>query len=187
MNTQDSVHDKLKRGRKPRVHISYDVETNGTQQTRELPFVVGVLGDYSGDNTAGRKSLKERKFITVDRDNFDDTMAKIAPTLRFHVDDVISQQSGKQLGVDLEFHTLDDFSPENIVAQIPPLNALLEARNRLRDLMAKVDRSEPLEELLEQVLQSEDNIAALAQQLGLEYAAAEDSTARQDTIEHKED
>lgn len=187
MNTRDSVNDKLKRVRKPRVHISYDVETNGNQQTRELPFVVGVLGDYSGDNGANRKSLKERKFISIDRDNFDDTMAKIAPTLSFQVDDVISQQPGRQLGVELAFHSLDDFSPENIVAQIPSLKALLEARNRLRDLMAKVDRSEPLEELLEQVLQSQDNIAALAQQLGLEHAGPQQSAADQTTIEHKED
>jgi type VI secretion system protein ImpB len=174
MNTQDRVHNKLSRVRKPRVHITYDVETSGHQQTRELPFVIGVLGDYSGDNNTSRKSLKERKFINIDHENFDDTMAKIAPALTFQVEDVISMQPGKQLSVELAFHSMDDFAPENVVAQIPALRALLEARNRLRDLMAKVDRSEPLEELLEQVLQSQDNIAALAHQLGLEHRTPED-------------
>jgi type VI secretion system protein ImpB len=175
MNMQDSVHGKLKRVRKPRVHITYDVETSGTQQSRELPFVVGVLGDYSGDNAAGRKPLKERKFINVERDNLDDTMAKIAPALAFHVDDVISMQPGKQFGVELRFHSLDDFAPANVVSQIPPLKALLDARNRLRDLMAKTDRSEQLEALLEEVLQSHDNIAALAQQLGLGHGKPDEA------------
>lgn len=196
MSMQDSIHDKLKRVRKPRVHITYDVETSGNQQTRELPFVIGVLGDYSGDNIGGRKTLKDRKFITVERDNFDATMAKIAPTLSFRVDDVISSQTGslqtsslqtrKELSVELEFHSLDDFAPENIVAQIPPLKALLDARNRLRDLMTKVDRSEPLEDLLELVLQSSDNIAALAQQLGVGHTQSECTQPEHSQPEHSQ-
>jgi type VI secretion system protein ImpB len=161
----DNIHEKLGRVRKPRVHITYDVETSGDQQLRELPFVVGVLGDYSGDNSAARKPLKERKFINVDRDNFNETMTKIAPSLSFRVDDVISAETGKQFDVNLEFRSLEDFEPENIVRQIAPLNALLDARNKLRDLMTKVDRSEQLETLLEQVLQNTDELAALAQQL----------------------
>jgi len=161
----DNIHAKLGRVRKPRVHITYDVETSGEQQLRELPFVVGVLGDYSGDNSAARKPLKDRKFINVDRDNFNETMAKIAPSLAFRVDDVISAESGKQFDVNLEFRSLEDFEPENLVRQIAPLNALLDARNKLRDLMTKVDRSEPLETLLEQVLQNSDELAALVQQL----------------------
>jgi type VI secretion system protein ImpB len=161
----DNIHEKLGRVRKPRVHITYDVETSGDQQLRELPFVVGVLGDYSGDNSAARKPLKERKFINVDRDNFNETMTKIAPSLSFRVDDVISAETGKQFDVNLEFRSLEDFEPENIARQIAPLNALLDARNKLRDLMTKVDRSEQLETLLEQVLQNTEELAALAQQL----------------------
>lgn len=161
----DNIHEKLGRVRKPRVHITYDVETSGEQQVRELPFVVGVLGDYSGDNGAARKPLKDRKFINVDRDNFNETMAKIAPALNFRVDDVISSESGHQFDVNLQFRSMEDFEPESLVRQIAPLNALLDARNKLRDLMTKVDRSEQLETLLEQVLQSNAQLAALAQQL----------------------
>lgn len=161
---QQSIHEKLKRVRKPRVHITYDVESNGSTQTRELPFVVGVLGDYSGDNPH-KKPLKERKFVTVDRDNLDLTMERIAPRLRFRVDDVISGQGGRELTVDLEFRRMADFEPEHIVAQIPALKSLLDARNRLRDLMTRADRSEQLEAALEQILQNNHTLALLAQKL----------------------
>jgi type VI secretion system protein ImpB len=163
----DNIHEKLGRVRKPRVHITYDVETSGEQQLRELPFVVGVLGDYSGDNSAARKPLKDRRFINIDRDNFNETMARITPALNFRVDDMISVNAGKQFDINLQFHSLEDFEPENLVRQIAPLNALLDARNKLRDLMTKVDRSEQLETLLEQILQNSDELAALAQQLDI--------------------
>ncbi|MFZ5604861.1 MAG: type VI secretion system contractile sheath small subunit, partial [Pseudomonadota bacterium] len=82
----DSIHDKLKRVRKPRVHITYDVETGGAEQVKELPFVVGVMGDYSGDNVENKKSLKDRKFVSIDRDNFNQVMSNIAPTASLKVD-----------------------------------------------------------------------------------------------------
>lgn len=162
----DNVHDKLKRVRKPRVHISYDVETNGAQQKVELPFVVGVMGDYSGDNVEDKKSLKDRKFVNIDRDNFDTSMNKIAPKLNFRVDNKLSSEGG-EVSVNLQFNSIDDFSPESIANQVEPLRKLLDARNKLRDLMSKADRSEELEGLLEQILQSSDEVSKLSQELGL--------------------
>lgn len=163
----DSVHDKLKRVRKPRVHITYDVETNGGEVKRELPFVMGVMGDYSGDNTEGKKSLKERKFVNIDRDNFNSVMAKIAPSADLKVANTLSDD-GSEMAVNLNFRSMDDFNPENLVQQVEPLKKLLEARNKLRDLMSKADRSEELESVLEQILQSTDAVASLSKELGIE-------------------
>jgi type VI secretion system protein ImpB len=163
----DSIHDKLKRVRKPRVHITYEVETNGAEVKRELPFVTGVMGDYSGDNSEGKKSLKERKFVNIDRDNFDDVMGKVAPSANMKVDNTLAGD-GSQLAVDLKFKSMDDFSPENIVQQVEPLRKLLEARNKLRDLMSKADRSEELEGILEEILQNTDKVASMSKELGIE-------------------
>ena len=164
----DSLQDKLSRVRKPRVHITYDVETNGAQEKKELPFVVGVMGDYSGDNTASKKALKERKFVQIDRDNFNDIMGKVEPTAELKVDDKLSGEEGKQMGVNLQFNSIEDFEPQNIVKQVEPLKQLLEARNKLRDLMSKADRSEELETVLEEVLKNTDAIASLSGDLGVE-------------------
>lgn len=163
----DSIHDKLKRVRKPRVHITYEVETNGAEVKRELPFVVGVMGDYSGDNAEGKKALKERKFVNIDRDNFDDVMGKVAPSANLKVDNTLAGD-GSQLAVNLNFKSMDDFSPENVVQQVEPLRKLLEARNKLRDLMSKADRSEELEGILEEILQNTDKVASISKELGIE-------------------
>jgi type VI secretion system protein ImpB len=162
----ESVHDKLKRVRKPRVHITYDVETNGAQETKELPFVVGVMGDYSGDNAESKKKLKERKFVNIDRDNFDQVMGKVNPKLNLKVDNKLADD-GSQMSVELDLNSMADFEPQNIVRQVDPLRQLLEARNKLRDLMAKADRSEELEGLLEQILQNTDQVAAISKELNL--------------------
>jgi type VI secretion system protein ImpB len=163
----DSVHDKLKRVRKPRVHITYEVETNGAEVKRELPFVVGVMGDYSGDNTEGKKSLKERKFAGIDRDNFNDVLAKVAPSANLKVDNTLAGD-GSQLAVDLKFKSIDDFNPDNLVQQIDPLKKLMEARNKLRDLMSKADRSEELEGILEDILKNTEKVASMSKELGIE-------------------
>lgn len=163
----DSIHDKLKRVRKPRVHITYDVETNGAEVKKDLPFVVGVMGDYSGDNAEGKKSLKERKFVNIDRDNFNDVLGKVAPTANLKVDNTLTGD-GSQLAVDLKFKSMDDFSPENLVQQVDPLRKLLEARNKLRDLMSKADRSEELEGILEEILQNTDKVTSMSKELGIE-------------------
>jgi type VI secretion system protein ImpB len=161
-----SVHDKLSRVRKPRVHITYDVETEGAEIQRELPFVVGVMGDFSGDPTAPLKPLADRKFVQIDRDNFNDVMASMAPGLKLKVDNKLADD-GTQMAVDLKFNSLDDFEPARVAAQVPALAALLETRAKLRDLMSKVDRSEELENLLEQVLRNENELKTLSGELGI--------------------
>jgi type VI secretion system protein ImpB len=161
-----SVHDKLSRVRKPRVHITYDVETEGAEIQRELPFVVGVMGDFSGDPTAPLKPLADRKFVQIDRDNFNDVMTSMAPGLKLKVDNTLADD-GTQMAVDLKFNSLDDFEPARVAAQVPALAALLETRAKLRDLMSKVDRSEELENLLEQVLRNENELKTLSGQLGI--------------------
>src|SRR5215813_1727368 len=109
-----SIHDKLNRVRKPRVHITYDVETEGAEIQRELPFVVGVMGDFSGDPTTPLKALEDRKFAAIDRDNFNDVMASMAPGLKLKVDNKLADD-GTQMGVDLKFKSMDDFEPAKIV------------------------------------------------------------------------
>ena len=161
-----SVHQKLNRVRKPRVHITYEVETEGAMIERELPFIVGVLGDFSGDPTQPLRPLSERKFIQIDRDNFNDVMARMTPGARLRVDNTLAGD-GSQMAVDLKFNSLDDFEPARVAEQIPALKALLETRNKLRDLMSKVDRSEELESLLEQVLKNDAELKSLSDQLGL--------------------
>ena len=166
-----SIHDKLARVRKPRVHISYQVETEGAQIERELPFVVGIMGDFAGDPTEPLKPLAERKFVQIDRDNFNDVMARVAPGLNIKVDNTLAGD-GSQMALNLKFKSLDDFEPSKVAEQVPALKALLETRAKLRDLMSKVDRSEELEGLLEQVLQDQDKLNKLSAELGLDKPAS---------------
>jgi type VI secretion system protein ImpB len=161
-----SIHQDLAQVRKPRVHVTYDVETEGAAIKKELPFVVGVMGDYAGDPTQPLKPLAERKFVQVDRDNFNDVMARIAPGLKIRVDNTLAGD-GSQMAVDLKFKSIEDFEPARVAEQVPALKAMLETRARLRDLMSKADLSEELERLLEEVLQDESKLAELSSQLGL--------------------
>jgi type VI secretion system protein ImpB len=161
----ESVQKKLNRVRKPRVHITYDVETDGAEVRKELPFVMGVLGDFSGKPYEPLKSIRDRKFVQIDRDNFDDVMKRMTPGLQFKVDNTLTG-GDTQMAVELKFNKMEDFEPANVVAQIEPLRKLLEARNKLRDLMSKADRSEELESLLEQVLQNTEKMNSLASELG---------------------
>lgn len=159
-----SIHDKLERVRKPRVHIKYEVETEGAMVEKELPFVVGVLGDFTGDPSVPQRPFGERKFIQIDRDNFDDVMKRLAPGLKLRVENTIEGE-GKEMAVQLKFEKIDDFEPGAIVEQVPALKALLDARNELRDLLSKADRSEDLEGLLERVLQNQSELKKLATEL----------------------
>lgn len=162
----ESVHEKLKRVRKPRVHITYDVETEGAVVQKELPFVVGVVGDFSGNPTEKLKPLKDRKFIQIDRDNFDDVMKRMTPGLTMRVENTITGEG--EMPVQLKFESIDDFEPSNVAKQIDPLRKLLETRDKLRDLLTKVDRSEDLEGVLEQVLQNTDELKKLSSELGVD-------------------
>ncbi|ODT96339.1 MAG: type VI secretion system-associated protein [Planctomycetes bacterium SCN 63-9] len=160
-----SIHDKLSRVRKPRVHITYEVETEGAKVVKELPFVMGVLGDFSGKPTTPLKPLKDRKFIQIDRDNFDDVMRRMTPGLQYRVENTLDDKGG-EISLDLKFESLDDFSPGRVVQQVEPLKKLLETRDKLRDLLTKVDRSDELEGLLEKVLQNKEDIEKLSGELG---------------------
>ena len=157
-----SVHDKLERVRKPRVHITYQVETEGAVVEKELPFVAGVLGDFSGNPT---EPLKDRKFIQIDRDNFNDIMARMTPGLNIKVENTL-KGDGSEMAVGLKFNSLEDFEPAAIVQQVEPLRQLQETRERLRDLLTKVDRSEDLEAVLERVLKNTDELKKLQADLG---------------------
>ncbi|HDY7775032.1 TPA: type VI secretion system contractile sheath small subunit [Vibrio vulnificus] len=161
-----SIHSKLSRVRKPRVHITYDVETEGTSLKKELPFVVGVMGDFAGQNTEALKPLKDRRFIQIDRDNFDDVLKKMSPSVEFKVKNTMVDD-GTEFAVNLQFQSMKDFEPASIVRQVDPLRQLMDTRNKLRDLMTKVDRSEELENVLEAVLHNTDNLSKLADELKL--------------------
>jgi len=163
----DSVHDKLSRVRKPRVHITYDVETEGASVKKELPFVVGVMGDFSANPTKELKPLKERKFVQIDRDNFDGVMKKMSPGLQLKVDNTLKDDDSK-MSVELQFNSFDDFEPGKLINQIEPLKKLLESRNKLRDILTKADRSEDLESILETVLQNTEELTKLSGDLGID-------------------
>ncbi len=162
-----SVHKKLGRVRKPRVHITYDVETGGAIEMKELPFIVGILSDLAGDNKP-ELPLKERKFIDIDRDNFSEIMSKtLAPTLQVKVENSIvraaqeaegetAEGEGKPLVADLAFKDIDDFRPESIAEQVSELKALLDARNSLRDLAAQLDLRDGLDEQLAQLVSGDE-------------------------------
>src|SRR3954449_5394283 len=120
-----SIHDKLSRVRKPRVHITYQVETEGAVVEKELPFVVGVLGDFSGNPTQPLKPLKDRKFIQIDRDNFNDVMSRMTPGLNLKVENTLAGD-GSQMAVQLKFNSMEDFEPGKVVQQVEPLRQLQE-------------------------------------------------------------
>ncbi|XAL98974.1 type VI secretion system contractile sheath small subunit [Phycisphaeraceae bacterium D3-23] len=163
----ESTQKKLDRVRKPRVQITYDVEENGAVVKKELPFVVGVLGDFSGNNPGKKpKSLKDRKFVNIDRDNFDEVLASMTPGLKMRVEDTL-KGDGSEMAVELAFNSMDDFEPGAVVNQVKPLREMLEARNKLRDLLAKADTSEDLEAKLEEILQSTDSVEKIAGELGI--------------------
>jgi type VI secretion system protein ImpB len=143
------------------------VETNGTVAKKEIPFVMGVMGDYSGDNTKDKKALKDRKFSQIDRDNFNDIMAKTAPKLDLKVENTLAGD-GSEMSVALDFNHMEDFEPHKIVDQVEPLKKLLETRDRLRDLLSKADRSEELEDLLENILNNTEALSSLSGELGVE-------------------
>ncbi|WP_223669963.1 type VI secretion system contractile sheath small subunit [Kangiella shandongensis] len=159
-----SIHDRLKRVRKPRVHITYDVETDGAVLEKELPFVVGVMGDFTGDSTKPLKPLKDRRFVQIDKDNINEVMRNMSPGLKLKVENTL-ENDGSEMAVDLEFNSMDDFEPASIVDQVEPLKKLMHTRNQLRDLMTKIDRSEELEGIMEKVLQNTDDLDELAKAL----------------------
>ncbi len=167
----ESIHKKLNRVRKPRVHISYDVETEGATLKKELPFVVGTMGDFSGDATSPLKPLKDRRFVQIDRDNFDEVLKSMTPGLNIKVKNTLADDDS-EFAVNLKFESMKDFEPAAIVDQVEPLKKLLETRNKLRDLSTKADRSEELESILERVLNNEADLNDLAKAVEAEKEGA---------------
>jgi type VI secretion system protein ImpB len=167
----ESTQSKLDRVRKPRVHIKYEVHTGDATVEKELPFVVGVLGDFSGNPTQPLKSLANRKFIQIDRDNFNDVMERMTPGVNLKVANTL-KGDGSEMAVQLKFNSIEDFEPAEVARQVEPLRKLLETRDKLRDLLTKVDRSDDLENLLEQVLKNTDQIKKLSSELGIQNPAS---------------
>ena len=162
----ESIQKWLGRNRPPRVHITYEVETEGAQVVKEPPFVVGVMGDFSGDPTQELDPLNKRKFIDIDRDNFNEIMKRMTPGLNLRVENTL-QDDGSEMSVNLKFDKIEDFEPANVVSQVEPLRKLMETRDKLRDLATKIDRSDDLENVLEQVLSNDGQLKQLSGELGV--------------------
>lgn len=163
----ESVYKKKERVRPPRVHISYEVELNGAQVMKELPFVVGVLADLSGNPTEALAKPKDRKFAEIDRDNFDDVLKSMKPRLAFRAENKLADD-GSEMAVELNFRKMADFSPDEVVKQVKPLNELLEIRTQLKALLSKTEGNDRLEELLDQILENGDVRAKLKDALKVE-------------------
>ena len=163
--TRESTQKRIARDRAPRVQINYDVEIGDAIETKELPFVLGVLGDYAGHPREPLPRLKDRKFIQVDGENFDDVLKGVAPRLVVRVDDRLGRGDA-QLAVELNFRGMEDFEPAKVAAQVEPLRKLLDARARLSDLRGKLAGNDKLEELLEQVIHDTDKLQALSESQG---------------------
>lgn len=164
---KESTQHKLDRVRSPRVHITYDVEVGGAIQLKELPFVVGVLGDFSGKPEEPLPRLKDRKFVSIDRDNFNQVLAGMKPRLAYKVDNKLTNDDTK-LGVELNFRSLDDFEPEQVVNQVEPLRKLLEARRRLSDLVHKIDGNDKLDEMLQNIIGDTEKLKKVGTAAGVE-------------------
>ncbi len=162
MAKKDSVQSRIGKVRPPRVHLTYDVQVGDAIEQKELPFVVGVLGEFSGQPDADRPlpKLKDRKFVNVDLDNFDDVMSGMSPQSSYRVKNRLSQDGG-EFAVNLAFKSMADFRPESVVQQVEPLRKLLEARTRLSDLRNKLAGNEKLDDILSEILSNTDKLAQL--------------------------
>ncbi len=158
--SKESVQKKLGRVRPPRVQITYDVEVGDAIEVKELPFVLGVLGDFSAQSVQERGKIKDRKFINVDGENLDDVMRGLAPRTVMRVPNTL-KNDGSEMAVTLDFQCMDDFEPQNVVKRVEPLARLLEARNRLADLRNKMLGNEKLEEILDDVLRDTESLTRL--------------------------
>ncbi|MEW5979693.1 MAG: type VI secretion system contractile sheath small subunit [Acidobacteriota bacterium] len=172
MPKKESTQQKLSRVRPPRVHITYDVEVGGAIETKELPFVVGVLGDYSGQPAEPLPRVRDRKFIEIDRDNFDSVLSGMKPRLALRVDNKLTND-GSKMGVELRFNSMADFEPDQVVQQVEPLKKLVQGRQRLSDLLSKMDGNDKLEGILQDILQNSTTQEQLGKQLGIEVSKDE--------------
>jgi type VI secretion system protein ImpB len=169
---RESIQHKLDRVRPPRVHITYDVEIGDAIVMKELPFVVGVLADLSGKPDEPLPQLRDRKFVDIDRDNFNDVLKGTKPHLAFRVDNKLTNDDTK-LGVELRFTNMDDFEPERVVQQVEPLRKLLEIRGQLKGLLAKTDGNDRLTEQLQEIINNTELLQQLSKEAGLEAPGGE--------------
>ena len=162
MAKKDSVQKRLERVRPPRVQLTYDVEIGDAVEQKELPFVMGVMGDFTGQQDPDKPlpKLKDRKFVNVDMDNFDEVLGGMAPRATFRVKNKLSEDGG-EFAVNLEFKKMDDFRPESVVEQVEPLRKLLEARTKLSDLRNKLAGNDKLEDVLGEVLSNTEKLKQL--------------------------
>ena len=163
---KESLQKKIGRVRPPRVQITYDVETGGAIEKKELPFVVGVLADLSGQPDKPLLTVKDRKFVEIDRDNFDKVLAKTEPRLAFKVDNKLSNDDTK-IGVELRFSSLEDFEPQNVVGQVEPLRKLIELRRKLSNLRSSLYGNDKLDKMLQQILNDDQELNKLCSEVGL--------------------
>lgn len=158
----ESLQHKLDRVRSPRVHITYDVETGGAIEKKELPFVMGVFGDFTGMPEQPLPKLKDRKFVEIGPDNFDSVLAAMKPHLQFKVENKLSEDADAgQLGIDLHFHSLEDFEPAKVAQQVKPLKELLDLRTKLSDLRGSLQGNDKLDEVLQETLRSTEKLDRL--------------------------
>ena len=164
----DSTQKKLERVRPPRIQINYEVETGGAIELKELPFLMGVLGDFTGQPTEPLPKLKDRQFVEVTPDNFDDVLASMKPHLAFAVENKLSEDAdAPKLAVDLNFRSMDDFSPDAVARQVKPLRELLELRTQLADLRGSLQTNDRLDEVLQATLGDAAKMDKLKAELGL--------------------
>ena len=163
----ESLQHKLDRVRSPRVHITYDVETGGAIEKKELPFVMGVFGDYTGQPEEPLARVKDRKFVEISMDNFDNVLAAMKPHLAFSVENKLSDDpNAGQLKVDLRFRSMDDFSPANVAKQVKPLKELLDLRTSLSDLRGSLQGNEKLDEVLQEAIRNSEKLGKLKTEIG---------------------
>jgi type VI secretion system protein ImpB len=167
MATRESLQHKLDRVRPPRVQITYDVEVGGAIELKELPFVIGVMGDFVGKPDEPLPALKNRKFVEIDADNFNQVMEGMKPRLAYTIENKL-QDDGSKMGIELNFNNIEDFEPDQIVQQVEPLRKLVEARQKLSDLRSKMDGNEKLETMLEDIIADADKQKELSDALGLD-------------------
>jgi type VI secretion system protein ImpB len=163
---KESIHKKLERVRPPRVHITYDVEVGDAIEVKELPFVMGVLGDFTGQPEQPLPRLKERKFVEVNPDNFDSVLEAMKPHVAFSVENKLSEDADAgQLKVDLRFKSLQDFEPEQVARQVKPLKGLLDLRTKLADLRGTLQTNDKLDELLQEVVRDAEKMDKLKSEI----------------------
>jgi type VI secretion system protein ImpB len=165
---KESTQQKLSRVRAPRVHITYDVEVGDAIELKELPFVMGVLGDFSGQPEQPLPSLKDRKFVEVNPDNFDQVLDKMSPHVAFSVPNKLTDDPNAQLKVSLDFHELADFEPDRVAAKVSPLKELLDLRTKLSDLRGSLQGNDKLDEILHDVVSNTEKRQKLRTELGLD-------------------